>query len=29
MQSNVSARIHALEKQLGAPLFRRHARAWP
>lgn len=26
VQSNVSARIHALEKQLGAPLFRRHAR---
>lgn len=23
---DVSARIHALEKQLGAPLFRRHAR---
>ena len=26
VQSNVSARIHALEKQLGTPLFRRHAR---
>ncbi|WP_046732078.1 LysR family transcriptional regulator [Streptomyces humi] len=26
VQSNVSARIHALEKELGAPLFRRHAR---
>ncbi|MEU1907561.1 LysR family transcriptional regulator [Streptomyces hygroscopicus] len=26
VQSNVSARIHALEKHLGAPLFRRHAR---
>ncbi|MFI7102310.1 LysR family transcriptional regulator [Streptomyces sp. NPDC050161] len=26
VQSNVSARIRALEKQLGAPLFRRHAR---
>ncbi|MEV5386587.1 LysR family transcriptional regulator [Streptomyces sp. NPDC052721] len=25
-QSNVSARIHALEKKLGAPPFRRHAR---
>ncbi|WP_433519283.1 LysR substrate-binding domain-containing protein [Nonomuraea sp. CA-143628] len=26
VQSNVSARIHALEKELGVPLFRRHAR---
>jgi DNA-binding transcriptional LysR family regulator len=26
VQSNVSARIHALEKQVGTPLFRRHAR---
>lgn len=26
VQSNVSARVHALEKELGAPLFRRHAR---
>ncbi|MEU1513852.1 LysR substrate-binding domain-containing protein [Streptomyces sp. NPDC005811] len=26
VQSNVSARVHALEKELGAALFRRHAR---
>ncbi len=26
VQSNVSVRIHALEKELGVPLFRRHAR---
>ncbi|NEB03359.1 LysR substrate-binding domain-containing protein [Streptomyces sp. SID13726] len=26
VQSNVSARVHALEKEVGAPLFRRHAR---
>ncbi|MGW0817963.1 LysR family transcriptional regulator [Streptomyces viridiviolaceus] len=26
VQSNVSARIHSLEKQLGAPLIPRHAR---
>ncbi|MEU8149523.1 LysR family transcriptional regulator [Nonomuraea sp. NPDC048901] len=26
MQSNVSARIHALAKELGVPLFRWHAR---
>jgi DNA-binding transcriptional LysR family regulator len=26
VQSNVSARIHALEKELGVTLFRRHAR---
>lgn len=26
VQSNVSARMHALEKELGAPLLRRHAR---
>jgi len=26
VQSNVSVRIHALEKEIGVPLFRRHAR---